>query len=102
MQKYKEIKSLLFAAAAAGMWSIVYPELVYHPDVVRVVDERTGNTTENENAADDQGWDRVTGIDAQKSDDAGNIYEQLLETDRENIRLKSRIWEMWLKWRKQR
>ena len=104
MQNFKEIRSMLFVVAAAGMWSIVYPELVYHPDVVRAVDESSGiaiENVENGTAVEDPDREKENSI-AKKTEDAGNIYEQLLEADREQIRLKSKVWEMWIKWRKQR
>ena len=104
MNFLKEIKSLIFAAAAVGIWSILYPELVYHPDVLKVVEESAGNSeessaeTEQERKSLDQGKLPEGG----KPGNSESLYEQLFEADRENIRLKSRLWEAWTRWREQK
>lgn len=74
MDFWKEIKALLCVTAAVGIWSILYPELVFHQDVCRVIEE--------------------------EQEDDKKTVEMFLEADREKIRLKSKFWEEWLKWKK--
>ena len=77
MKKMKNgIRIITVVCAALGWWGLLYPGLTLTPDTVRVVCEDENG----EEAAQERRWTFDDGL-----------YLELLGTDRENIRFRSRL-----------
>lgn len=88
MIRWNSIKGAAVICAAIGWWSIWFPELAVWSEGVRPVPQETEAGTEE---SVQEEWGESEKICSSR---AREIYRGLLQADREQIQVKSRIYEL--------
>ncbi|MDE7225117.1 MAG: hypothetical protein K2O34_15230 [Acetatifactor sp.] len=73
MKDRVKIKAVICACLYACWWGLLCPEVLVNPDTCRVVNEETGEEI---------------------LEQAGRLYQALLEADRDQVRYRSRLLEL--------
>ena len=93
MNDWKNLRAVLTICAALGWWGIWFPELAVRADAVCVVQEENNiSVQKQENVVEYEAGCYAGDPDDRK--DAYEIYNGLLHADKEQIRVKSRLFEL--------
>ena len=77
-KRWLKLRTVMTLCAALGWWGLLYPELVLTPETIQVYEEKSDGT--------------LTPMD-HKRFDCRELYYNLLDADRKDIKFRSKLWE---------